>query len=153
MIVIAIVRICRISGIDQVWQLFWQVLEPCVALVMTSITAFRSIFVTQETRERNRARWAAPAYSWIQRGKQKQASEAELDLWNTTQSEQQLPSIPHATVAKMKRFVPGKHHHGSRADGITMPDPEETRLSDEREREEEITLTTYNSKLPGQSIC
>lgn len=64
MTVIAIVRIggYRIDGIglggkiDSTWALFWLYLEACVAVIMASITAFRSLFIhgSSKTIDRNK---------------------------------------------------------------------------------------------------
>lgn len=134
MIVIAIVRISRIthSGIlDSVWQGFWQTLEPCIALLMSSITAFRTIFVSQEMRERDRKRWAGPSYSWIQRAKQRKANK-EGDMWNY---DHQLLSVPQATFVKLTSFM---RHHATIGESTTL-DPE-TGFSEEREGEEGASL-------------
>lgn len=117
MIVIAIIRISKISspgGISMVWQTFWQTLEACVALLMASITSFRSIFVSQGNRERQR-RWE-PSYSWIQRAKQKKSND-ESDAWINNQ----LPAIPHAAFAQSKNDVVV---HGSTTDRSTFSDSE-----------------------------
>lgn len=141
MIVIAIVRVSRTShpGGIIAWQMFWQGLEPSVALLMASITAFRSIFVSQEMRERNRKRLAAP--SWRQRARQRKASDEEADLWNTSQQQEpQLPSIPQATFTKpkpkTKKNVQGHKHHSSSTAGSTAAlDPEEMCFAGEREKD------------------
>jgi hypothetical protein len=116
MIIIAIVRMFRISytgrGIDAIWQMFWHTIECCVAFLMASITAFRTIFVSQGMRDRAQKRWA-PSYSWIQRAKQRQASK-EADLWHPDQ----LPIIPEATFANMKTYFRGQHWT---ADGSATP--------------------------------
>jgi hypothetical protein len=114
MIVLAIVRMCRISysgrGTDPIWQIFWQTLESCVALLMASITAFRTIFG-----EPGQKRWE-PSYSWIQRAKQRQTSK-EGDPWHTDQ----LPIIPEATFANMKMPVRGQQRT---AEGSATPGSE-----------------------------
>lgn len=148
MVIFAIVRISRISdpgGINMVWQVLWQALEGCIALLMASITAFRSIFVSQEIRERDQKRWA-PSYSWIQRAKQRKASKEVDDISNS--DDQRLPSIPQATFTKMKDYVQGYgHHHGTSTDGSTTPDPETGFCEDE------TSLTMKNSRHQNQSMC
>ena len=143
MIVIAIVRISRISHsdiVDSVWQAYWQNLEPCIALLMSSVTAFRTIFVGQKIRKRDRKRWAAPS-SWIERKKQKKANK-ENDMWNR---DHQLLSVPQATYMKKLR--------GQRAtvEGSTTLDPE-TGFSEEREGEERASLIVKNSREERASL-
>ena len=53
MIVIAFVRISgyRAHGSHgYTWQAFWMEFEACVAVIMVSLTAFRSLFVTAESK-------------------------------------------------------------------------------------------------------
>ena len=46
MIIIAIIRISRVHAADfEVWACFWQQIEGCVAVLMVSLTAFRTLFV------------------------------------------------------------------------------------------------------------
>lgn len=157
MIVIAIVRVTRFShdgGIDVVWQILWQTLESCVALLMISITAFRSIFVSQRNRNQNRKQWAAPSYPWIQRVRQRKASEEDGVGNISQQKQQQLPSIPQATFTKKKEYFQGRHHHqhhhpGARTEGnTTLSHETETGFSDQskREREDESSLIMKNSR-------
>lgn len=139
MIAIAIVRISRIthSGmVDPVWQGFWQNLEPCIALLMASITAFRSIFVSHKVRERDRKRRAALSYSRIQRAKQRKAN-TENDMWN---HDHQLPSVPQATFVKLKRFMSQR----ATIEESTTLDPE-LGFSEQTEREERASLILKSS--------
>ncbi|KAI4089616.1 MAG: hypothetical protein LQ339_008522 [Xanthoria mediterranea] len=47
MVVIAIIRISQVhSPTYNIWATFWQQLEGCVAILMVSLTAFRTLFVT-----------------------------------------------------------------------------------------------------------
>ncbi|KAL8627148.1 hypothetical protein Q9189_007157 [Teloschistes chrysophthalmus] len=53
--VMSIIAIVKASGIrtpsdsfDILWELFWQQIEACVAVLMVSITAFRSIFISNK---------------------------------------------------------------------------------------------------------
>lgn len=115
MVVIAVVRMSRISGSDgvAVWQTLWQTLEGCVALLMASITAFRTIFMSQENA--GQKRWT-PSSSWIQRAQQRKTSK-EGDVWGGDQ----LPSIARATFARMNVYVRGRH---GTAEGNTSLDCE-----------------------------
>ena len=46
MIIIAIIRISKINAADfEVWACFWQHFEGCIAVLMVSLTAFRTMFV------------------------------------------------------------------------------------------------------------
>lgn len=112
MIIITIVRISKISNstkTEMVWHICLQALEGCVALLMASIMAFRSIFVSQEMRNSGQKRWA-PSSSWLQSAKQRKTSKEGM------RNGDQLPSVPQATFTTMKRYFRG---HGGTADGST----------------------------------
>lgn len=104
MATIALIRVIRIhggAGIDLVWQIFSQIMGGCVALLMTSITAFRTVFASQDTRDRDQKRWAPP-YSWIQRAKQRKRNQ-KSDM----PEKDRLPSIPRAQLAGMVIYIRG----------------------------------------------
>ena len=51
MILIAIIRISGLragNSIDVAWEIFWQFMEACIAVLMVSLTAFRSLFVLHD---------------------------------------------------------------------------------------------------------
>lgn len=153
MIIIAIIRVSRTSysdrKIDVVWQSLWQALEGCVALVMTSITAFRTIFMGQRIRARRRKRWT-PAHSWMQRAKQRKNAHKEGDVWSNND---QLPSIPQATFVKLRKYV--RDYRPWTTEGRrTSSDP--GNRSTERERmTNEISSLSVNrrSMQHEQSMC
>ena len=102
MATIALVRVSRIhsaAGIDLVWQIFWQIMEGCVALLMTSITAFRTVFVNQGTRDQGQKHWT-PSYSWVRRARQRKKSQ-QGDMSNKNR----LPSIPRAQLTGMVSYI------------------------------------------------
>ena len=50
MVVIAIIRISQVhSSTYNIWATFWQQLEGCVAILMVSLTAFRTLFISSPT--------------------------------------------------------------------------------------------------------
>ncbi|KAL8699566.1 MAG: hypothetical protein Q9201_005933 [Fulgogasparrea decipioides] len=60
-VVMVIVAIVKASGIrtsvdsfDLVWEIFWQQIEACVAVLMVSFTAFRSIFISGKSKANKR---------------------------------------------------------------------------------------------------
>ncbi|KAL8757059.1 MAG: hypothetical protein Q9199_002500 [Rusavskia elegans] len=56
MVIIAIIRISQVhSPIYNIWATFWQQLEGCVAILMVSLTAFRTLFVTSPTNSQVKA--------------------------------------------------------------------------------------------------
>lgn len=66
MVVIAIIRISQVhSPTYNIWATFWQQLEGCVAILMVSLTAFRTLFVTSpssESQEKAAARQHGDGY-------------------------------------------------------------------------------------------
>lgn len=58
MIIIAIVKASGIrtpsDSFDILWELFWQQIEACVAVLMVSITAFRSLFTSHKPKATNK---------------------------------------------------------------------------------------------------
>ena len=97
----AITRVGKIQGstnVDIVWELFWQYMEAGVAVLMCSLTVFRTVFNTKQTSNKKR-QWE-PSASWIQRMKWKKSSEKSVD----TESDG-LPSIPGGTLAGLRTFI------------------------------------------------
>lgn len=147
MVVSAIVRLSRIS--QPVWQTLWQSLEGCIALLMASITAFRSIFVSQGIKERERKRRADPS-SWIQRAKQRKARN-QGDGWT---SDQKLPSIPQATFVKLRKYVQGYQPWTTKAGTSLGSKIDFTERERETEMEDETSLDMSQSTRHDQEeIC
>lgn len=129
MAIIAIVRVSRIhsvAGIDMVWEFFWQTMEGCIAILMASITAFRTVFASHGTRlrrERREKRWV-PSYTWIQRARERKKSNEQGD---------QLPSIPRALLTGMRTFIRG-HDRTEKDIGLTTSDTYVSEMDDETQR-------------------
>ncbi|KAI9792801.1 MAG: hypothetical protein M1816_001533 [Peltula sp. TS41687] len=111
MVITAIVRIsalrhtthalgAAIDAIDVTWKLFWQQVEACIAVLMVSFTAFRSIFMAESSK--NRDKEAKPWYSTRQRILRLRRKAASDE-----QSENSLPAIPGATLTGMRTFIRG----------------------------------------------
>lgn len=104
MVTIALVRVIRIhdaADIDLVWQIFWQTMKGCVALLMNSITTFRTVFASQDTRGRDQMRWAS-FYSWIQRATQRKRNQKSDEL-----KKDRLSFIPRAQLTEMVTYIRG----------------------------------------------
>ena len=108
----AITASIRVSGlkfrgtVDEVWLNLWQQNEACIAVIMISLTAFRSVFVASESsrarRERAKKPWYSSTIAAIRRNKAKRGSDEEAI--------QGLPSIPSATLTGMRTFIQGGGH-------------------------------------------
>ncbi len=101
MIVVACVRIIGFNIFDHafLWQLFWLQIEGSVAVMMVSLTAFRSVFASQgpEARWRKARPWYSSTVAKLRRHK------ASLEGHNL----ESLPAIPTATMSGMRTFIRG----------------------------------------------
>lgn len=105
----AIIAAIRVSGLkfrgtfDEVWLYLWQQIEACIAVIMISLTAFRSVFVASESsrarRERAKKPWYSSTIAAIKRSKTQRGMDEEAT--------QGLPSIPSATLTGMRTFIQG----------------------------------------------
>ena len=65
MIVLAIVKISGLTTrqgplgltFDLVWEVFWQQVEACVSIIMVSLTAFHSIFISNRPKINRKTVW------------------------------------------------------------------------------------------------
>ena len=106
MIIVALTRISayRLRGvIDLTWQIFWQHMEGCVAMIMASITAFRTAFITVDSR-REKVKHQGPSYSMRQRLKAKLMFNRS-DEANGSAGQENLPAVPQATLTGMRTFI------------------------------------------------
>ena len=101
MIIIAFIRsLCSIFFYHSYsWYLFWLQVEGSVAVIMVSLTAFRSVFASQESKDRKRK--TRPWYSsTVARLRRHKASSPRYNL-------EELPAIPSATISGMRTFIRG----------------------------------------------
>lgn len=114
MIITAIVQISGIHAptntIDVTWEIFWQLMEACIAVIMVSLTAFRSLFVAygsgaksppQKPSLRKRV-----LNSRIIVGRKRAGGSDSEEM-------ERLPEIPRATLTGMRTFIRGKGTEGS----------------------------------------
>ena len=117
--VMAVVALTRISAyrlrgvIDLTWQIFWQHMEGCIALIMASLTIFRTAFVAVSSK-RNEPEFRGPSYSMRMRlmTRFKRDRSAELEK---PENEEKLPSVPRATLTGIRTFI----RRNQRLDGET----------------------------------
>lgn len=118
MAIIAIVRVSKIRdtrGDDVVWSGFWLTIEGCVAVLMTSITAFRTAFTSRGTRDSGKKRWA-PSHSWMRRARLRKQSEDDDIL-----ERGQLPSVPRALLTGVRTYIQ-EHHRTAESNTWTGSD-------------------------------
>ena len=106
MIIIAIVRVWGFiinNTLNLVWGVFWHQAEAAIAIIMVSITAFRSLLgikalKAQEKKKMERS-WFAHRPKLLARYFEK-STEEESEF-------EQLPSVPGATLTGMRTFING----------------------------------------------
>lgn len=120
MIIVAIIRVSglhdrKANAIDLVWEYHWQWVEVCIAILMVSVTAFRSFFIQHSGR--NQSPPKRPWYSGIK---------AAVAKYSYTSSgieppDRELPTIPGATMTGMRTFIEGNEEHDEGKDLHTAP--------------------------------
>lgn len=103
----SLVACIRVTGLGLVkpydlnWSDFWLEIEACVGVLMVSVTAFRTIFVSNISKA-NRERAARPWYSStverLRARKKPDSDDPEM---------QHFPAIPPATMTGMRTFIAG----------------------------------------------
>ena len=106
MVIIAFIRISGYRAHDSygyTWQAFWMEFEACVAVIMISLTAFRSLFVTAERKSSrtNCGPWYSSSVARLRKPRKTSASE------NHTEG---LPAILGATLTGMRTFIARPYH-------------------------------------------
>lgn len=117
MIIICIIRISAIrighKSVDIVWLNFWNQIEACTALIIVSLSAFRSFFVTRESRAReaqNRQRF------WYMNKNDR--------LRSAWRRRDEPPDIPQATLTGMHTFMSrGKPKIGGHSNSLSSEGP------------------------------
>ena len=97
--------------LDLVWLFTWHHIEACVAVIMISITAFRSIYVSSQQTSRARKQLAnnRPWYSGpVAAIRRKRALDQKDEEFVAG-----LPAIPSATLTGMRTFIQGGRRTGT----------------------------------------
>lgn len=144
MVLIALVRmsVYRRHGnqIDATWHVCWLYLEACVATMMASITAFRTLFVHGGSKQREiKAQNQAAMYSWREKVLRKIKS-GRSDSWQDLSRGDSLPKIPSPTLTGIKSFI---NYNGRSRNATTMIGDEEDQLHTElvSTKNEEINVS------------
>jgi hypothetical protein len=114
MAVVAITRASKIHGphgIDISWEIFWMYMESAVAVIMGSLTAFRTLFIssTSNQRRRNGGReendkgWLTNTFLRMRYRKNSGGSGKKGGYGDLEQ--QGLPQIPGATMTGLRTFI------------------------------------------------
>lgn len=116
MVIVAIIRIAGMSladgTVDIIWLAFWQQQECSIAVLMVSMSAFRSFFVAGAASHRSPQRLAHSSPSWKRRVFRNRLFAGEHDLEATNG----LPPIPNATLTGMRTWIRDVRHSKFRPD-------------------------------------
>ena len=106
MIIIAIIRISGSvikSNFDMVWVLFWHQVEGAVAIIMVSLTAFRSLLGIKALKARKKKKLESYLFSHRRQLLARHFKKTTQDRFKS----QQLPTVPGATLTGMRTFING----------------------------------------------
>ncbi|KAI9799663.1 MAG: hypothetical protein M1826_005481 [Phylliscum demangeonii] len=124
-----------LTAIDFTWKLFWQQVEACLAVLMVSLTALRSIFVTDHYRGGGGRRHARPRSSRLKMSpgasyrprywpRHKHYASSSDDGTTPDPDPGSLPAIPSATLTGLRTFIRGGGGRGrptaARSTNITL---------------------------------
>ena len=113
MIVMVIIRLSNVHEADfQVWANFWLQIEGCTAVLTVSLTAFRTVFVSEPSNAGKGKH--SPAYSsrrilWLRR-------DQSTGEQNKTRA---FATIPSATLTGMRTLIRGAGRESMLATGHT----------------------------------
>lgn len=121
--------------IDLTWEIFWQYIEGCIALIMASVTTFRTAFITVSSK-RNEKKHQGPLYSMRQRliAKLSRSRSDKLEKWV---NEEGLPTAPGATLTVMRTFI---HRNNRPVGGTAEMRSEYGRLEEDHPKGADIDL-------------
>lgn len=142
MIIAALIRFSGIgvggNSIDITWGVFWQFIEGCIAVMMISLTAFRSLFTNDGFKLPQRK--AKPMWSsreWLRNRKLREAKKNEID--------NNLPTIPSATLTGMRTLISAASHP-------TLISVDESRLGGSRNHSENDQLGTVEDCKDSNNV-
>lgn len=99
------------STVDVQWNVFWQLIEASVAVIVVSLTAFRSLYgiKTLQQERKNKKRYE-PWLSSYRKNILNRRKQRRVDEFGDTISDEshQLPSIPGATLTGIRTMISGK---------------------------------------------
>lgn len=112
--VIGVVVITQVSGlhvphtstIDIVWEIFWQFMESCVAIIVVCVAAFRSFFI------QHRRNQSPPRSPWYQGVKAFLSNKGSAS--SSSEEGCELPTIPGGALSGMRTFIEGNGREDKR---------------------------------------
>lgn len=103
MIVVAMARMSKyhVKTLEMAWQLFWLGMEACIALIMASLTIFRTVFVTMRNERKEKEKKHLFVSSIRQRLRHRLNRRNPRDELETNE----LPTIPRGILTGMRTFI------------------------------------------------
>lgn len=159
----ATIAIIRVSGFsigsashtqiyDLTWQLYWQYMEGCVACIMASVAAFRSLFIASSSREAEKKE-RGPSYSIRLRLIQKAKRSRSKNPWEAMSGdEDQLPAIPSATLSGVKTFIRRYNRSAGITTMVSALDPQEENRGVEQMSKDQIYVND-NVEISSNRVC
>lgn len=118
MVIVTIVRVSGLrngSNLDPVWDFYWQIVESSIAIIMVSLTAFRSFFVQERIRRSQEKR------SWYHGVKQILSSRSGAA---SEESAHELPPIVRGHLTGLRTMI-SRHGRTSQGAGTYLQDEED----------------------------
>ena len=109
MVIICIVKLSGFQATtnttDMTWDVFWHFMETCVAVIMVSSTAFRSLFVAHGSGVNSPPNKPSLRKRLLTLGNVVGKNRA---TGSDSKQTERLPEIPHATLTGMRTFIRGE---------------------------------------------
>lgn len=140
MCLVALVRVAGLlngSFIDQTWEVFWLQMQACIAVLLVSLTAFRSFFVSSERQKPPKR--APPILG--------QASRRKPSNWGK-QTEVRFPTQPSAALTGLQPFIRG----GPRRESAGSTSDESIQLTSRGNGDLKIFPEASNSTAAGSRL-
>ena len=150
---IIIIAAIRVPGLkfhgtfDVIWLLIWQHIQACVAVIMISLTAFRSVYVSSQAsrayKELANKPWYSSTVAAIRRKRALHQKDEEYIPG--------LPTIPSATLTGIRTFIQGGRRTGTGFPSLnsTITGEEEPEQWLLHERPAKLFWEQSENKYPG----
>lgn len=130
-VVMVVVALVRISGLhivaadhrkvfDMTWQIYWLCMEGCIACIMASVAAFRSLFISKGATPDKKDEQRSSYSMWRRLLRKLRGLRFKSSRDPKPDEEDQLPVIPFETLSSVERFIPGSDRPIENSTGLTV---------------------------------
>ena len=159
-ILLIAITLIRASGLkshgfmDSVWEIYWQFISTEVGLILTSLTAFRTLFVAHTvpkpagsakrsfyTYKKRLLGQLDRFYTWSQQRSKPNSKVLTLDGDNGNHGIEELVEVPKGTMTGLRSFINGRGRSAGSISGI---------LASGTREEDEERGTIGEGQHPGQ---